>query len=49
MKHAVDMVSDGVIYLPIFMKTCSGIRVVLRLLPQMFERRNVGITNGRGL
>jgi hypothetical protein len=37
-KYTVDMVSDGMIYIPAFMKIGSGIQVILRLLPRQFER-----------
>jgi hypothetical protein len=38
MKYTVEMVSDGIIYLPSLMKTDSGIQVILRLLPRQPER-----------
>jgi hypothetical protein len=38
MKYAVEMASDGMIYLPSFIKTGMGIQVVLRLLPGQSER-----------
>jgi hypothetical protein len=37
-KYATEMGSAGVIYIPSFMAICSGIQVVLRLLPRKFER-----------
>jgi hypothetical protein len=38
MRHAVQMASHGMIYIPSVMKTCLGIQVILSLLPQQFER-----------
>jgi hypothetical protein len=49
MKYAVGMASGGVIYIPSLMTIGSGIRVILRVLPQQSERRNVGITDKREL
>jgi hypothetical protein len=37
-KYAVMMASGGMIYIPTFMMIPSGIKVILRLLPQQFER-----------
>jgi hypothetical protein len=37
MKCIVDMASDGIIYIPSFIKTSSDIQVVLRLLPRQLE------------
>jgi hypothetical protein len=39
MKYTVEETSGGMIYLPSFMKIGSGIRVMLGLLLQQFERR----------
>jgi hypothetical protein len=36
-KNAVEMVSGGMIEIPSFITSCSGIQVTLRLLPQKFE------------
>jgi hypothetical protein len=36
-KYAVEMVSGVMMYIPSFMTIGSGIRVILRLLPQQFE------------
>jgi hypothetical protein len=38
MKYAVQIVSDVMIYIPRLMTIGSGIEVILRLLPQQFER-----------
>jgi hypothetical protein len=37
MMHAVEMISDGIIYVPSVMKILSGIRVILRVLPKQSE------------
>jgi hypothetical protein len=34
----VDMTSDGMMYIPSFMKTGLKVQVILRLLPQQFDR-----------
>jgi hypothetical protein len=38
MKYTVEMDSGGKIYIPSFMTIGSGIRVILKVLPQQFER-----------
>jgi hypothetical protein len=38
MKYTVEMASDGMIYVSSFMKTGSGIQVMLRLLPRQSGR-----------
>jgi hypothetical protein len=38
MKYNVQMDSGGMIYIPSFLTIGSGIQVILRLLPQRFER-----------
>jgi hypothetical protein len=38
MKYAVEMTSDEMIYIPSFMTMVLVIQVILRLLPQQFER-----------
>jgi hypothetical protein len=38
MKYTVEMTSDGMIYIPDFMKIGSGIQVILRLLPGQSEK-----------
>jgi hypothetical protein len=38
MKYAVEMASVGLIYIPNFMMNGSDIQVILKLLPQQFER-----------
>jgi hypothetical protein len=37
MRYTVKMASDGMIYIPSFMKIVSLIQVILRLLPRQFE------------
>jgi hypothetical protein len=38
MRYTVEMASDGMIYVPSFMKICSGIEVIIWLLPRHSER-----------
>jgi hypothetical protein len=38
MKYTVKMASDGMIYLPDFMKIGLGIKAILRLLSRQSER-----------
>jgi hypothetical protein len=39
MRYTVEMVSHGMIHIPSFMKSGSGIEVILRLLlPRQYER-----------
>jgi hypothetical protein len=49
MKYAVEMASGGMIYIPSFVTICSGIQVMLRLLPQQFKSCSVGIIDEREL
>jgi hypothetical protein len=49
MKYATEMASGGMMYIPSFITISSGAQVILRLLPQQFERQNVSITNGKDL
>jgi hypothetical protein len=35
---AVEMASGGIMYIPSFMKIGLGVQVILKLLPQQFER-----------
>jgi hypothetical protein len=37
MRNIVQMTSDGMIYIPNFMKMCLGIQVILRLLARQSE------------
>jgi hypothetical protein len=37
MKYAVEMTSGGITYMPSLITIGSGIRVILRALPQQFE------------
>jgi hypothetical protein len=38
MMYAKEMASGGMIYMPRFMTTGSGIQVILKSLPHRFER-----------
>jgi hypothetical protein len=38
MRYIVDMDSDGMMYIPSFLKFDSGIQVIVGLLPRQFER-----------
>jgi hypothetical protein len=38
MKCAIEIASDGMMYIPSFMKIGSGIQAILRLLPRQSER-----------
>jgi hypothetical protein len=38
MRYTVEMASDGMTYILSFMMIDSGIQVMLRVLPQQFER-----------
>jgi hypothetical protein len=38
MKYIVEMASDGMIYIASFIRICSGIQVILRILPQKFGK-----------
>jgi hypothetical protein len=37
-KYTVEMASEGMIYVPSFMKIALGIQVILRLIPRQSER-----------
>jgi hypothetical protein len=37
MKYAIEIIPGGTICIPSFMTVCSGIHVMLRLIPQEFE------------
>jgi hypothetical protein len=39
MKYTVEMASGGMMYIPSLMMNDSGIGVILRALPQQFERQ----------
>jgi hypothetical protein len=45
MKYTIQMASGGIMYVPGLITIGSGIRVILRVLPQHFERYSVGITD----
>jgi hypothetical protein len=49
MKYTVEMASDGMIYVPCFMKIDKGIQAILRFCLRNSIGCNVGITNGRDL
>jgi hypothetical protein len=38
MRYTIDITSNGMTYVPSFMKTGSGIQVILKLLPRQLER-----------
>jgi hypothetical protein len=38
MKYTVEMASGGMIYVPRLVTIGSGIRMILRVLPQQFQR-----------
>jgi hypothetical protein len=48
LRYKVEMTSGGMIrvYIPCLMMIGSGIRVILRIIPQEFERAQC-VTNGR--
>jgi hypothetical protein len=37
-EYTVEVDSNGMVYIPTLMMICSSIQVILRLLPQQFER-----------
>jgi hypothetical protein len=45
-KYSVEMASCGVIYIPSFLKTGSGILVILRVHLSNLRGCNIGITDG---
>jgi hypothetical protein len=47
MRYTDANASDGMIYIRNFMKTASGIQVILMLLPGQFKRRSAGGSNDR--
>jgi hypothetical protein len=38
MTYTVKIASGGIMYIPSFMMICLGIYVILRALPQQFEK-----------
>jgi hypothetical protein len=38
MKHAAELASGGMMYIPRLMKIGSDIQIIFSLLPQQFER-----------
>jgi hypothetical protein len=49
MLSGVEMASCGMIYLPSFMKTGTGIKTIIKFGLRNFNDCNVGNTNGRDL
>jgi hypothetical protein len=47
MKHAVEMASCGMIYLPSFMNIATGVQAILRCYLRNLKGCNTGITGGR--
>jgi hypothetical protein len=47
--YATEVASSGMIYLPSFMKTGTGIQAILRLCFGNLRGCKVGITDGRDL
>jgi hypothetical protein len=45
MKYTVEMAPDGMIYLPRFMKFCTGVQAILRFHLSNLNGCNVGITD----
>jgi hypothetical protein len=44
--YAIEMISGGLIYIPSFMKTGTGVRVILRCRLCNMRGFNVGIIDG---
>jgi hypothetical protein len=38
MKYTIELASDGMIYIPSFIKIGLGIQIILRLLPPQSEK-----------
>jgi hypothetical protein len=49
MRYTVQMASDGMIYIPSFMKISRGIQAILRVCPRNLNACNFGITDGNEL
>jgi hypothetical protein len=49
MKYTTEMASDGMIYIPSFMKIGTGVEAILRFCLTSLNGCNVGITYGRDL
>jgi hypothetical protein len=47
--YAIEMGSGGMIYIPCFMKTGTGMQAIFRFCLRNFKGCNVGITDGRDL
>jgi hypothetical protein len=48
MKYAVEMASCGMINIPSFMKTSTGVQAILRFCFRIFRGCSVDITDGKG-
>jgi hypothetical protein len=49
MMYAIEMGSDGMIYVPYFMKTRTGVQAVLKFCLRNLRGCNVVITDGKNL
>jgi hypothetical protein len=49
MTYAVEIPSQGMIFLPSFMKIDAGVQAILRFCLRNLRGCNVGITDGRDL
>jgi hypothetical protein len=48
-RYTVDVTSDGMIYIPSFMKTYAGVQAILRFSLRNLRGCNAGITDGKDL
>jgi hypothetical protein len=48
-KYAVEMASRGMIHVPCFMKTDTGVQAILRVCLRNLRGCSAGITDGRDL
>jgi hypothetical protein len=49
MMYSIEMPPCGIIFLPSFMKTGTGVQAILRFCPRNSRGCNVGITDGKEL
>jgi hypothetical protein len=49
MIYAIQMTSDGMTYIPSFVKIYTGIKAVLRFCLRNLRGCNIGITDGKDL
>jgi hypothetical protein len=49
LMYAIEMASSGIICIPGVMKFGTVVQAILRLYLRNWRRRNVGVTDGRGL